>query len=833
MNSKTAMIGAAFIAICLGDAVIDASVEDDTRWIGATQDSTGLVWGIAETGEMLFTNSGGGWEKADSSVAGVNLRGTPEAITATPDGAVAILWNVDSLGNKSEKHFLTRHRGKDAAVIAEFSATLDEPSLFADSQNNFWMTGRGGEIYRLQAGRPVEKVYTIAASQCQIGPEREYVTQDYLDRIFPIEDGEGAIWFWTDARDWNVMSLAILLVYRDGRFDCPVAEGLPPIAECTYVVREDASHLLLLFRKRGLFRLDLHTLRGSPIIQCDEDQLKVISNIVRVSGQTYLSAWGKTAGRALWRLSEKVIPEKVVDLVSESKAPVPALALNNGILFGTAWNGLLWLPPNKSKIEQYDKLRGFRLSKVTQLFAMGNKGVLALGEEGSAMARLPPWSQAPTHGAFEIPDISEAPLKDQHGRFWARSRKNGESLKEWDGHTWKTHPLPPHKEVVNLPSVDSAGRIWLQSQETVFIFDPAKRHWRTEKGMHAALEHALAADRNFSLGENDAWHGAFAGDRRVCYREDTGVFLEYYDGKSWRVWKDKPVCYLRPSFDKAGQLTGVDNGPRWSFDGNEWKKEAEQPSPAPKDDTSKLTPLKINSTTTYNYDYDRVKHDEMGNAWLAENHRLYGFRRGLLAPVFAENEADPFCDGRRIRKAVNDGAGNVFFDSDAYGECLLLHFGKPPRTKVQGTLKVDSLAIKLSTDALPARWFEWRLDQSNWSKSTEQRDLAFSFLPNGKHVFEARGISARFQVDPKGAKYEFRVLVDREKQVAYALRSLHDGDFGEREKAVLILASQPGLAREQLQTLRQTASSDETWWIDAAIQEIDRASKSPSPRPSP
>jgi len=80
------------------------------------------------------------------------------------------------------------------------------------------------------------------------------------------------------------------------------------------------------------------------------------------------------------------------------------------------------------------------------------------------------------------------------------------------------------------------------------------------------------------------------------------------------------------------------------------------------------------------------------------------------------------------------------------------------------------------------------------------------------------------------ARKDFVVTVDREQQVMRAVKALHAADFAEREKAVHTLVRQPELALPALNQARAGASADSDWWIDAAIQEIERAKRKP-PKP--
>jgi hypothetical protein len=70
---------------------------------------------------------------------------------------------------------------------------------------------------------------------------------------------------------------------------------------------------------------------------------------------------------------------------------------------------------------------------------------------------------------------------------------------------------------------------------------------------------------------------------------------------------------------------------------------------------------------------------------------------------------------------------------------------------------------------------------------------------------------------------KFEVKMDTLKQMAGLIQKLADPDFANRERAVAALARQPVIALPALKAARDKTPEDQRWWIDAAIQEIERA----------
>ncbi len=806
-------------SICFAAISFSAPERDETNWSGAAQDSTGLVWGITEEGP-LFTTSGSGWETVGFYWAENRRLDTPKTITRAPGGSVLILWNESSSGAESDQYAVTQHCGRESRVLGAFSAKLDRPVLFPDSRGNLWITDAGGDIYRFKPGEPIEHLYHIGPDQSRAGRDRHYVTKDYFNPLQPIEGGEGAIWFWSDGRSWDVMDLTTLLAYRDGKFICPTAPGLPQMADCTYALREDASNVLLVFRKQGLFRLNLQTLNASPVLSCDPDNVQVIKDVMQVNGQTYISAWGRLAGPALWHLRQPNEASKVAELPEHPDDPLSVLPLESGAVFGTNASGLVFVAAGQNESQTYNARNNFPLPGATHLFPITNKGILVVSKHGSAMAPFPPWDQPPPNSTFELVDAG-APLKDKSDHLWAGSA-NGAAIKEWNGESWTVYPLPPHKELIGPLQLDNHGRIWVNGYERVFIFDPTTHQWNIENGMHPALEHALAADRHFTLSENGAWHGAFSGDGRVSFRDDAGhVILEYYDGKRWRKWTSWPISNGLPTFDQSGVLRAQNRDSRWHFDGENWVADASVPEATPAPITPSTPQVSINGQA---YAFESLQKDGSGCAWLTVDRQLYRARPGLPLPVFAANEAHPFIDGRLVQSVVSDAKGNVFLTTTNPHECLMFRKTSPgPATRLDVEARDDWVRAKMDAEPAGRHWFTWRIDNKPWSAPTDQREVTLSYLSNGFHVFAAKAFDEHLDIDKKTATAFFTVAVDRPKQVETAMRELNSADFPTREKAVRTLVRQPRLALPALQEARQKASDDIRWWIDAAIQEIQRS----------
>jgi hypothetical protein len=204
----------------------------------------------------------------------------------------------------------------------------------------------------------------------------------------------------------------------------------------------------------------------------------------------------------------------------------------------------------------------------------------------------------------------------------------------------------------------------------------------------------------------------------------------------------------------------------------------------------------------------------------------------LRIPFFGREGPDPFADGRSLRAAAVDRDGNIFLTTTHGEDCVFISSGKPrPKTQMRADIQGDSLRIRFDAEPPGQVWFTWRLDDGNWSEPSPHTDVVFDFLPNGKHSFEARAIDEHLQIDSGSARKGFSVAVDRAKQVTREMALLLGKNFSARNQAVIGLSKQPVLAVPLLQKARARANDDQRWWIDAAIQEIERSSgATPAPR---
>jgi hypothetical protein len=219
--------------------------------------------------------------------------------------------------------------------------------------------------------------------------------------------------------------------------------------------------------------------------------------------------------------------------------------------------------------------------------------------------------------------------------------------------------------------------------------------------------------------------------------------------------------------------------------------------------------------------------DRDGSYWFMRDQKLWRARGGLCVPFLFADEALLFITDP-IGSVAIDRAGNVFLVTRHTQRCFFCAARKPrPRTKIDIAVEGDSVRAHFAAAPECPHCFVWRVNGSPWSEPTTDANLTMKFLPNGPYRLEARAIDDDLQIDFEPATAECTIAVDRAAEVAREIARLRDKDFSERTDAVIRLPREweralPALRRQRA----QTTDDGERWWIEAAIQEAERAEAS-------
>jgi hypothetical protein len=813
--------------LLLGAACASGAAADPKYWIDAAQDSTGLVWAVPQGGySPLFTNDGSGWKSTGWLPIG---GGNAAAIIRRPNGKILVLWNQ----NDPRKYSLTEHWGSTSRDLIQFSADLYYgpgvyfPSLFVDSKENVWITNNGLEIYRMKPNQPVEQIYgPVRPAQ----PDSDFEHSHHC-LVRALEDGTGRIWFWADKRQGRPDGLEGFLVF-DGEKIAPASiANLPAHAHINDLTNEDGGHLLAALKNFRLYRIDLATMEAEPLPEVAKGEYEDVNQVFCDGSDDYAITGGydceSPCGSAsrLWRwprnATPKVVPENLDRGAEETS--LPWIRSANGLIISTIASGLAFLADGAASLQRFDWRSGFAQERADRLFPLDHGRLLAIAfRGGSTILSIPPWPVPARSSRFEVIETKEYFVRDDRRHIWAVER--GKLLEEWDGSKWSERSSL--EDPVGALATDNQDRVWILSTgKSVSVWDLRTQKLTNYSDYRVTLAEQLRANPKFELVNHSSWSLAASGDGRLAFRDGGVGPMQYFDGKKWHDWPGNNGEEGYPRFESNGRLVlALGDYVVSRLEGETWvKNESRPPAPLYQDGIPESIFNLADARGSIARDLD-------GGYWFTNGRELFRARPGLYVRVLGETEATPFLAGREIERVIVDCNGNAFVRLNAWSDCLVVQAtAPPPRTHLKVQVRGDSVRAKLSATGAGRPWFEWRLDNGRWSKPNDLADLILDSLPDGKHLLGARALDQELNLDTVGASAEFVVVVDRKKQVAQAMKTLHSKTLGEREQAVRILVGHPALALPLLQKARGQATADERWWIDAALQEIERSKARPSP----
>jgi len=475
---------------------------------------------------------------------------------------------------------------------------------------------------------------------------------------------------------------------------------------------------------------------------------------------------------------------------------------------------------------------------------------------------LPPRDQENPR-IIEFESESEWPF-DAAGHAWTIPKNPPIALKEWDGLKWITHELPTgtNSRQIDCVMADAQDRIWVMpgsDQQPTNFFDSHSGQWRSFPTAMAAFLALKDNPPQFLHDKRYFYNPQYSADhKRIAYRSKNWQVV-YYDGTKWQNWKRFEIIAQNypnmggSNWDKWShslsmeQAYGFTLGPPWfavngklcvnisrdNFrdtwqmdDAGNWSKIAfksrypndvwgegqnHEEHPAPPDGCVTNQP-------------DSIVVDNLGVTWLTWQGGLYKCIPGFCVPVFGPDEINPFRSKRMLREAFVDSQGNAFLQTaDATMDWFIIRPKSPaPVTHIVMKRKdEDSFVARLDARTKLRVTFRWQLDDGPW-QLIKANSLALDHLPNGQHVLNITAIDDQLNMDAVPATAKFETKIDPNRQMALLVAQLSERDFSKREVAVEALARQPVTALPVLRKARETATDDQRWWIDAAIQECER-----------
>lgn len=822
------------------------------------QDGGGKAWAITgpEQSGQLSVWGKNKWEAASTPAEVIGA--TPFVLGRGTDGSVLCVWRSNAAGI----NILTRHKGAQSNVTARFTvpSLSFQMQLFPDDQGNIWCTYEG-EIHRIFPEAEQQIRYSIKRDQLH-----SYGRDSQMQSpLLAAPDGQGRLWFWsaTLAGGINIGALRGILIEQSGQFvHHPTLQGIPD-QKYTVVDKLDDHRMWVGVLKDGLYEVDIRTLAGKRVPDPAPGAFGYVQRVFRAGDDWYVVAgefWkpvpeaeGNGRSGSLWRLRDgrwTRIINGIDDRGDYAQNPFrPWFQAEEGLYLGAYGSGPWVVASDGSEPEHLDWRYGVQLADVQRLFRLNERMVMIVAFGRGTLAAniedilIRPASVARVRTLKPLHPL----MQDAKGRIWGVLYSGSHSLSEWDGEKWLEHPLPAETDAARVDhiSVDSRARIWLMPDsdrsQPAAIFDPGTNRWEQFSSYNGALQAQLGT-AGFRLANDEYMVPSFSSDGRICFR-DLWSKVNYFDGKTWRKWgreqirgDDSFVIDGPPFFDRASLLAVNINAQTWHFseDGG-WQATAYQKGFADRRPMQPPAPVPVPAGCPFTA-ADSILRQSDTVYWMTWHDQLYKAIAGLCLPQFEAAEYHPFMDGRHLLndaawigagKPLTDARGNVFLptatmnSSPVYVQISAKSALPDTRVKID-RVSADSVRLKFSTTAAGRSWFIWRLDGGPWSPPDANAGALVQWVPGGRHRIEAVAIDSNLQMDPSPASVEFEIRVDPARQIAAMILALDSPDESRRESAVVGLSRQPELALPALRKARPSASDKLRWWIDAAIQRIDR-----------
>jgi methylglyoxal synthase len=824
-------------------------------------DGTGKLWGIPgpannRYADYLICFEAGLWRDAGFK----KPEGTERAVALRngPGGSVLCFWKA-----AGETCVVTRHRGAEIGVVVgtlQIAPEYDGDELLChvDSRGDAWITGKSPDIVRITANGQAEVMYRIKPGELRgtRGNQRET-----FNAILCREDPEGQLWFGSADYATNVLTLRGFLKFDGTAFHhLPRPRNTPEDLMFQLFVPLGGDKLWANLRNDSktqalglgtLVELDLAAGLARKVEEPEKDAFRAVESLAAIGGAIFVGTEVYREGSSLFRWRDGVWTKLLAKYDPGEESPYEwqrqiAVVPGGVLVFGlreTPW----FAAEDGSGGVPFDWRAGLPLRRLKRLLQLRDATYLAVGNGEAFMGALqiPPASagdprvrEIVTNGGWSL---------DPKGRLWTGVNRSGEAIQAWDGEKWLKYELPKKGELRSFSrlAADTKGRVWLfpnENNTAAGYFDPATETWHASGSIEAAYQ-TMAHDLPIFTGRRPPFQTprADAEGRKIAFRRSHDE-LSLFDGASWKTWKLTQIVpgkrfWFRgsPFFTAEGRLRvalGIEGistavwefgaGDIWqAVEGEDLYPDREAPGPQPA-----LPPVILPAGCVTNHP-DSAVSDEYGVVWLTWRGSLYRAVEGACVRVFDVNERSPFSDGRTIAGVARDARGNFILetgrsDASSVSEPFLL---KPagPLPAVQLSVEktgADSGLVHLQSDA-PGRRFQVRLSGRPW-QSIHKDKLELTHLSSGEHQVEAVALDEQLQASTPLAVVKIQVAIDPAAQIVATIAHLREPTQARREAAVAALVRIGASANVPLRQARASADESLQWWIDVALQEIER-----------
>ena len=844
---------------------------DTTTINSVAEDHAGTVWATG-VDNKLYRWQHGRWVVARGAIP----NGTVLQVAPGPNGGVVVVWSLGAAGDG-----FTWQRGSEVKVLGRvrirprpylfFPRPVGSAQVIPTAEGSVLFTGQQPRIYRLGPSGKARLVYTLQPSQYL--PHRVFMNQQgqpYL-ALRGTTDSAGRTWIWSGYPVRMVVGSAIMrgfLIYDRGHFAYhPQIPGLPS-GQLSSVGRWDEHHLAAAVFGQGLYLINTTTLTARRLRSGHPRSFRFLQRVFRAGGRRYVVAsvfhgpvaenrqhrlWG-----ILWRYRrgrwQRVLTglDELNDFDFQSLRPW--LVTRQGLWLGAWGTGLWFVPRGRGLPKLINWQQGFPLDTVSRLFPLPGGRFLAVdlvrartAQVSSASLLNPP----PPDKGVSVINTATLLVPDRHDRLWGILTWRGRALDEWTGQRWVKHPLPGNIPPNWLSSLDldQQGHVWLFPDcrmGPMAVFHPRTGHWDDYPSYQAALQINAEHPLRFLHPDEDRMKPIY-GPRGQIVFVGACFGINYFDGRSWHLWNrsrlpgpPNALYDSSPFFDSADLLAINIHHETW-----EWQPERGWHSISYEPQTERVfvgfaarptAPPPPGCSFTQS---TSLAHDRLGRSWWTWRGNLYEGLPGRCRMALSSRRPQPFLDGRRLGNVLIDAQGNQFFETwlanGQLGEYVVrAHAGPLPQTTIRWTrVAPDAVRAQFATTASAPALFRWRLDGGPWSPPSARSELTLRSLSGGSHTLEAISIGPRLETDPIPAAATINIHVEPQQQTADLLARLQAATSDDQREAIVrALGQQPAaVALPALRAARAQASSEERWWIDAAIQEIEQRQKPSRPTP--
>ncbi len=820
-----------------------ASKDFPPKFEDAVQDGKGMVWAINRwEGNHLFTFDGKDWRSVFIKFPSVD-EAMPMRLAKTKDGTVMGVWKLGE-----ERVGVTQHRVGQSRIVSERPGSIPgsglQSELFLDSRDHLWFSDSTRGIHCVGAREEDSFRYELKP-EAFLSSKRKRWDGYNVSRM--VEDEKGRVWVWTNGASAasNYASIRGVLLF-EGR-EARQIEGFEGIKGQLFsgIAQKAPGEMWVGVPSEGLFILNTETWNATPVEEPAPGAFQRVQEIFQMGGEWHVVGRLPDGTNTLWRLrGEKW--ESVVERLDVHgngmawRLPRYWVQCGEYFLLQASGHGPWVIPKTGAGAPVLlDWRSGFPVEASWGLFPFPDGKFLAIGH-GAKMAYVPIPLPPKPNG---LARITEVPIRwnweigvDQH--LWAFF-EGEEPLMEWDGTKWHRHSLPEGMAQRSSSGVacDRQGRVWVMpnGNKKAGFFESKKKEWVTFESWESAYEN-LQKQKKLPhwVGNSSGGYmvNVSADGRRMAFQK--GWAIAYFDGSRWKEWKRQEIAPNRgsiggaPFFDDQDRLSLNVGEESWNLtDSGAWVKGTYEDRYAErygfKSSKAPIPPPRADVTTPWASVYDNH-----GNAWVTE--RGGGLAKYVgedRAMIFAPDVHSPFIVPRIFQKAWVDPRGNLFLQTASNSQNYwMVAAGFPlPKTslKVRKT-EVDGVELTMKVETPGKARVYWRIDDGPW-QSTSEEVLILDSIPSGKHRVTAYAVDEELQKEAIPGTASFKITVDPVRQIKRLVKQLEDPDYNRRRAAVAGLAMHRTAALPALKAARAKASDDLRWWIDATIQQIERAAQ--------